>query len=88
MPTLQDIRMSFEPRVILAGDLYFTQSRVRMVRHEQDSLYAIVSGTLEYDVHIDWDDQTWRSSCTCPYAESHDDPCKHVWATLRTASIS
>ena len=85
---LEKMRGNFRPHAILAGDDYFREQRVLIVRRGENFVEASVQGTHEYDVSIEWEGREWWSDCTCPYAAENDDPCKHIWATLRAAEAT
>jgi superfamily II DNA or RNA helicase len=46
---------------------------------------ATVRGSLPYDVTLVRQGDEIEGSCSCPYAETAFEPCKHVWATLLAA---
>jgi hypothetical protein len=69
------------------GTQYFKAGRARIEAWSDDDSIAVrVRGTREYDVRLEiaagktgW---TVAVDCTCPYVDSCDDYCKHIWAAI------
>ena len=70
----------FEERILNRG--YFITDDVKILNRSPREVNAIVSGTFDYDVRIEFDKQGYvdSMSCTCPYFER--DNCKHLAALL------
>ncbi|MCX7921336.1 MAG: DEAD/DEAH box helicase [Clostridia bacterium] len=68
------------------GRDYFQEGRVKSVKFCQDNyeFSAIVSGTTDYDVHINYDNEgeLQEVDCTCPAHGKHWGYCKHTIAAL------
>ena len=56
---------------------YFERGKVKILNKTNDNEYdAIVSGTEDYNVHIDLCHPK-KSTCTCPHAKGKSTICKH-----------
>ncbi|MFD1571420.1 SWIM zinc finger family protein [Halorubrum laminariae] len=62
------------------GENYLAESRLRDIHHVDTTVTAVVSGSRQYDVHVDCAADGFDPWCDCPY----DGPgaCKHVVAVL------
>ena len=83
----QRLASFFRNAIRSRGSTYFHTGRVCLVETSRDRPFeALVSGTQSYHVVIDIERQrrawTLLVSCDCPYGNSFDDLCKHIWATL------
>ena len=63
---------------------YYRSKNVKKIKKISDDEYnSIVSGTEEYNVHIDINHPR-KSTCTCPFAAGRRVICKHMVATFFT----
>ena len=63
---------------------YYQSKNVKKIKKISDDEYnSIVSGTGEYNVHIDIKHPR-KSTCTCPFAAGRRVICKHMVATFFT----
>ena len=63
---------------------YYQSKNVKKIKKISDAEYnSIVSGTEEYNVHIDINHPR-KSTCTCPFAAGRRVICKHMVATFFT----
>ena len=63
---------------------YYQSKNVKKIKKISDAEYnSIVSGTEEYNVHIDINHPR-KSTCTCPFADGRRVICKHMVATFFT----
>ena len=63
---------------------YYKSKNVKKIKKISDDEYnSIVSGTEEYNVHIDINHPR-KSTCTCPFAAGRRVICKHMVATFFT----
>ena len=63
---------------------YYQSKNVKKIKKISDDEYnSIVSGTEEYNVHIDINHPR-KSTCTCPFAAGRRVICKHMVATFFT----
>jgi len=63
---------------------YYQSKNVKKIKKISDDEYdSIVSGTKEYNVHIDINHPR-KSTCTCPFAAGRRVICKHMVATFFT----
>jgi uncharacterized Zn finger protein len=62
------------------GKRYRAEGRIREIRRVDTAVTAVVSGSRQYDVHVDLATDGFAPWCDCPY----DGPgaCKHVVAVL------
>ena len=67
------------------GHGYFVSRRVTLVGGDAWHAEANVRGSRLYDVKLFRVGDEIEVSCTCPYCEEYDEPCKHIWATLLAA---
>jgi superfamily II DNA or RNA helicase len=70
------------------GLRYFLRGAVSFMEGDSSSLHAGVQGTHLYDVRASIDKHVINVSCTCPFFERAQDPCKHIWAALLAAEQS
>jgi uncharacterized Zn finger protein len=69
---------------IWRGIGYYQSKNVKKIKKISDDEYnSIVSGTEEYNVHIDINHPR-KSTCTCPFAAGRRVICKHMVATFFT----
>ncbi len=67
------------------GQSYFSAGAVRQLSGDEWSVEARVQGSRLYDVDIFRLEDTFESSCSCPYYDGSFDICKHIWATILAA---
>ena len=81
--TKQDIRDLVSYRVYERGVVYYHQGRVQLLTQSEDSFSALVRGSKNYQVFVDYheEDDWFDVDCTCPYW----DVCKHIVAAMLTA---
>ncbi|MFQ5675164.1 MAG: SNF2 helicase associated domain-containing protein, partial [bacterium] len=81
--TKQDILELVTSRIYQRGVAYYNQGRVQLLTRDEDSFTALVRGSRNYQVLVDYDDEDgWFDvDCTCPYW----DVCKHVAAAMLAA---
>ena len=71
----------FTPLILGRGKKYFEEGRVSRVQHINNTYFADVEGTDEYEVEITIENGGIKEMlCNCPYAET--DNCKHMAAVL------
>ncbi|MDR3628505.1 MAG: DEAD/DEAH box helicase [Ignavibacteriaceae bacterium] len=65
------------------GRLYYLRGAVSKLKYSSRKATAIVEGTFEYNVEIEFDENKFPVSCdcTCPYNEGGS-VCKHIVAVL------
>ena len=66
------------------GKNYYAQGRVNIRHASHSQVDALVRGSQNYEVSLDWEDGVLFASCDCPHFES-DGPCKHLWAAILAA---
>ena len=64
-------------------DYYQSKNVKKIKKISEDEYNSIVSGTEEYNVHIDINHPR-KSTCTCPFADGRRVICKHMVATFFT----
>lgn len=47
-----------------------------------EPVWALVRGSIAYQVKVHYDDHELFAECTCRYFEDRFDVCKHIWATI------
>ncbi len=67
------------------GQSYFSAGAVRKLSGDEWSVEARVQGSRLYDVDIFRLEDSFESSCSCPYYDGAADICKHIWATILAA---
>ncbi len=85
MTAIQELKSDFPRHTRQKGEEYYRRRAVEILDGEPGHIRARVQGTYPYDVHIGWDDDEYHYSCSCPHFVNHDEPCKHIWATLLAA---
>ena len=72
----------FKPWILERGKECFEEGLVRIVSKDAHRAVAAVSGTAEYEVTVEYDEEEVTDmSCSCPYAEKGHS-CKHMAALL------
>lgn len=72
----------FEDIIMKRGEKYFIEDRVRDITQDENTYYAIVSGTNDYKVSVEFDnDELKNMSCECEYYKSGKN-CKHIFALI------
>src|SRR5437016_6122834 len=84
MSLIRVVSNEFDSDVRSRGRKYFDKGLVDILQTDAGQIDAQVQGTELYDVRIEWTDDRFRGSCSCPFAEDRG-PCKHLWATLLAA---
>ncbi|MFQ5603651.1 MAG: SNF2-related protein [bacterium] len=79
----EEIRDLVEDRIYARGVNYYKSGRVQIIEIEHDHFKAFVSGTEDYlvEVEADEDGDWYFAECNCPYWAD----CKHIVAALLTA---
>jgi SNF2 family DNA or RNA helicase len=67
------------------GTSYYHGGRVKILYGDEHRVRAEVRGTELYDVIISRSAKTLKVGCTCPYFDSNESVCKHIYATLLAA---
>jgi superfamily II DNA or RNA helicase len=67
------------------GQAYFSAGAVRKLSGDEWSVEAKVQGSRLYEVDIFRLENSFESSCSCPYYDGSSDICKHIWATFLAA---
>lgn len=66
--------------VFQRGKEYFEDGLVKKIWKEGDEFKALVQGTDEYEVSIEFSGEETSTACTCPY--EGDRACKHIIAAI------
>ncbi len=82
MSQIERIGRLVSQKIQIRGRDYFQRNAVRILFADPEFISARVSGTDDYDVDLERDDNTLIYSCDCLYFEQNLEVCKHVWATL------
>jgi superfamily II DNA or RNA helicase len=82
MSQLDTLARQVNQKVKARGIHYFERHAVRILFADDEFVSAQVSGSREYDVDLERDQDELIFSCDCPYFEENLEVCKHVWATL------
>jgi superfamily II DNA or RNA helicase len=69
-------------KIQIRGREYFQRGAVRILFADHEFVSARVSGSQEYDVDIERDENVLIYSCDCLYFEENLEVCKHIWATV------
>jgi superfamily II DNA or RNA helicase len=70
------------------GRRYFLHGAVTFIEGTAWTMHAAVQGTRLYDVQVTTENHHVNASCSCPFFERAEEPCKHVWAALLAAERS
>lgn len=80
--TITDIRKLVPRMIYERGASYHRAGRVQLIESAPDFFKAVVSGTNDYLVEVQQEEDGWlQAECNCPYW----DTCKHIVAALLTA---
>ena len=74
-----DLRQMCTESSFYRGERYFEEGRVRIKEATTTRVKAVVSGTNDYQVEIELDEE-FSGECDCPY--DWDGLCKHIVATF------
>jgi hypothetical protein len=67
---------------------YYTNNRVENFHKSKNKISAIVKGTSNYNVSVEYlDNDEIKVSCECEYHKSTDIYCKHVYTLLLTLKL-
>ena len=85
--TLDDIYSNTSSEITISkGKQYCSEGKVKIkdIGHKTNIVKAIVSGTYDYDVEIEFDKNGKFdfAACECPAYSSHSGNCKHIVATM------
>lgn len=73
---IRDLKDRVPDIIFKQGLEYFKEGRVKIKQWDNISVLATVQGTYPYIVRLTVNDQSFESTCTCPYNYT----CKHVVA--------
>lgn len=76
LAALADYLDSFDPGTKNRGKSYFKAGRVVDFAVAGPVVRAVVQGSFDYDVELEWSDYEWVSVCSCPM----EGDCKHAYA--------
>ena len=62
------------------GQKYRSEGRIQRIERFDDVVTAVVRGSSQYDVIVEWGGKTIDARCTCPYDGAGEG--KHVVAVL------
>lgn len=79
-PTRDDIRSLCTEQSFERGVTYYNQDRILELDIDGREVTATVRGSSDYQVSAVIEDDTIRTSCSCPYDYAGD--CKHIVAVL------
>jgi len=66
------------------GKNYYWMNCVRIQGGSRTHVDALVRGSRNYEVSLDWKDGVLYTQCDCAHFDT-DGPCKHLWATILAA---
>ncbi len=78
--TIQFIQSLVSEQVFERGKLYYEEERVRDFNQTDNSYFATVCGTQNYQVKVWWSSCGWDARCSCPY--DWENFCKHIVAVM------
>jgi hypothetical protein len=70
------------------GNQYYRQRRVTIQHGSSSEVGAQVRGSELYQVILRWTGTELAVLCVCPFFIDHDQPCKHLWATILAADAA
>jgi superfamily II DNA or RNA helicase len=76
LAALADYLDSFDSGSKIRGKTYFKAARVVDLAVAGPVVRAVVQGSYDYDVELEWSDGAWVSICSCPL----EGDCKHAYA--------
>ncbi len=85
MSVLDDLKIDFEFATRTRGKEYYLGDAVQINSSEPGCIKASVTGQQKYRIEVRWEPMGVAYSCTCPFFQDHDQPCKHLWAALLEA---
>ncbi len=77
---IKDFDKYFRFEILRRGFDYYKNGKVLEITLENNTFYALVSGTEIYKVEVILDNNGYKLDCNCPYAEENN--CKHMAAVL------
>lgn len=77
----------FEIQIRRRGETYFSEKKIKNVRHNGNKYTCQADGTDTYNVSITFDENNniVDTDCDCPYFKDKKDNCKHIYALLLKA---
>jgi superfamily II DNA or RNA helicase len=86
MTFLQALEPEVLPEIRSRGREYFRRGAVCSMAVDEDTIYARVEGSQSYQVRIEFSGRNEIGYyCSCPYYDSNEDICKHLWAAFLAA---
>src|SRR5438874_2304207 len=78
----------FSNRDYQKGAAYYRRGAVRLIHGTDRSVEATVQGDDRYNVFIDFEQNTFKVRCSCPWFEDTRAVCKHIWAVMLAADAA
>lgn len=79
----------FETQIRRRGETYYSEKKIRNVRHIDNKYNCLADGTDTYKVSITFNaddiNKIESATCTCPYYTDKQKNCKHIYALLLKA---
>ena len=79
----------FETQIRRRGETYYSEKKIRNVRHNDNKYTCLADGTDTYKVSITFNaddiNKIESATCTCPYYKDKQKNCKHIYALLLKA---
>jgi superfamily II DNA or RNA helicase len=86
LASLRQLKKHFSSAVRSRGNQYVVDDLVQDVEVVDHTITSTVRGSNLYDIEVRFTaDGETQYVCSCPFSNAHDEPCKHVWATLLVA---
>ncbi|MFN7930096.1 MAG: SNF2-related protein [Blastocatellia bacterium] len=82
----QALKTEFTKTIRQRGLEYFQRQTVTLKKADQWNVTAVVRGSTKYDVTLRRDDEgVIIAACSCPYVNTNQEPCKHLYAVVLAA---
>ena len=88
MPSAPSLQSVIPLKTRHRGASYQAEGRVRIVESDEDSVEALVRGSMIYEVCLRRSEDTLFVQCSCNFFIREFDPCKHIWATILAADVA
>ena len=79
------VQAGVSQRTRAKGAYYFSAGAVTSLAPGDDSVEAVVIGSLPYAVGITREGDGFTATCECPYFVDRVEICKHIWAVILAA---
>lgn len=89
LKNIDNYQKNFDVTIAIKGEQIYLNNKIKNLTNEGNKYKAIVEGTKDYKVEVEFDDEDKikEMKCTCPYFEKEKN-CKHTHSVVFAAKLS